>query len=238
MALSLPDGIRYFITRPQECHYLPGRQATLLVADPTAPMTHAHFSRLVRNGFRRSGIHLYRPVCRDCDECRPLRVPVADYQPNRLQRRIWRHNPDLAVTHIDPPPRQEHFALYARYICRRHADGSMFPPVAEDLRSLIGPPWARTQITGFTLGGRLVAVAVNDAVTDGMSAVYSFFEPDLARRSLGKFMILWQLEQLRQGRGVYFYLGFTVRDCPKMDYKEEFRPHEILQDEAWRRVQP
>ncbi|MBN2430134.1 MAG: arginyltransferase [Acidobacteria bacterium] len=233
MLVSLPDDIRFLITLPHECHYLPGRSATLLVVDPTAPMTHDVFSRLVGSGFRRSGVHLYRPICRECSECRPLRVPVRDFRPNRNQRRIRQHNADLEVTIVSPPMNQTHFALFSRYIRRRHADGSMFPPAMEDLYSMTGPAWARTQILEFRLVHHLVAVAVIDEVTDGLSAVYSFFEPDLARRSLGKFTILWQLEQGPRANELYFYLGFAIRNCPKMSYKEEFLPHEILRDNEW-----
>jgi arginine-tRNA-protein transferase len=236
MPVSLQSSLTFSLSIPHDCHYLPGRLASLLVAEPTAPMTNSMYSLLIRNGFRRSGGFIYRPFCRQCAECRPLRVLAADFQPNRIQHRIAVRNADLAATPVSTPFTKRHYSLYSRYIRRRHAEGNMFPPSMEDLQNLVGPPWACSQVVEFTLDDELVAVAINDQLDDGFSAVYSFFEPDLSQRSLGKYTILWQLEQLKlSGRG-FFYLGYAIDGCPKMSYKDEFLPHETLCSNTWRPV--
>lgn len=228
---SLYD-LQMFLTTDYPCSYLPGRQARNLVADPAATDGRL-YAQLAEMGFRRSGDHIYRPHCRGCMACRSLRIPVERFRPNRAQRRIWNRNRDLTVRVIDAEFKQEHFELFGRYLRHRHASGGMDPDNPENYWSFITSRWSPTGLGEFRLGRSLVAVAVIDRLENGLSAVYTFFEPEQKARGLGTYVILWQIAEARRLGLTWLYLGYWVEQCDKMAYKTRFKPHEIFMAERW-----
>lgn len=228
--------LKFFATPPHGCSYLEDRKATTLFVDPAADIDNAMYSALSALGFRRSGRHVYRPHCESCSACIPVRLPVEGFAPRRRQRRIWARNADLTVTLTEPGLTDENYALYARYIIRRHSDGDMFPPSPDQFRSFLLCEWSDTRFAEFRLGDELVAVAVTDRVHDGLSAIYTFYDPDLPQRSLGVHGILWQIDHAIETGRPYVYLGYWIKQCQKMSYKTDYRPLEMFVGERWVRV--
>ncbi len=234
--VTLLANVRVFATYPHNCSYLPGEQATTLFVDPSTPLDARIYSQLSYIGFRRSGPHLYRPHCAACNACVPARVPVASFSANRSQRRILARNQDLRIDVVEDISSDEHFGLYSRYICGRHSDGDMYPPDREQFNSFLTREWGTTQFVEFRDGECLIAVAVLDRLENGVSAIYTFYEPDASARSLGSFVILWQIGLARDLGLPAVYLGYWIRNCRKMNYKTRFRPIELLTNGHWIRV--
>lgn len=225
--------IKFFTTAAHACSYLDDRQAITLFADPDADMTPQLYSRLSDMGFRRSGNYVYRPQCRECRACVSVRIPVALFTPRRSQRRCWQHNQDISIRQVPAEWHEEHYALYARYISARHRDGDMFPPTPRQYREFLTCDWAETVFMEFRAGERLLAVAVTDVIDDGLSAVYTFYDPDENPRSLGTFAILSQVEECRRRGLPFLFLGYWVRHADRMRYKTQFRPLELLVEGEW-----
>ncbi|MGH8030414.1 MAG: arginyltransferase [Arenimonas sp.] len=228
--------IRLFQTAEHACGYFPERVARDLVLDPHDPALPALYGNALAMGFRRSGMHVYRPHCLHCSACRPVRLRVADFRASRAQARCLRRNADLELA-IGPARRtEENFALYKRYLAARHAGGGMDRAEPADFDAFLAGPWSPTRFIEFRDGGRLLAVAVIDAALDALSAVYTWFDPDAATRGLGTFAILTQVELARREEREFVYLGFWIEDHPKMHYKQQFRPIEVLVGREWRRL--
>ncbi|MEH6551222.1 MAG: arginyltransferase [Pseudomonadales bacterium] len=225
--------IKLYSTYPHDCSYLPDRQATTLFIDPKTPVTREIYTRLSEIGFRRSGTHIYRPRCESCQACIPARIPVASFKRNRNQQRCWTKNQDIDALHVGDISHDEYYELYSRYINGRHADGDMYPPDEEQYQSFLCSPSPETLYAGFHLAGELLGVAVIDVLENGLSAIYTFYEPKQDTRSLGKFFILWQIEHARALGLDYLYLGYWIADCQKMSYKSHYRPLEIYRDGRW-----
>lgn len=234
MTSSLRD-LKVYTTYPHRCSYLEGEEATTLFIDPRQPVDQTLYSNLSILGFRRSGNHIYRPHCNHCNACIPARVPVEDFRPNRSQRRCARRNEDLKVSVRDCISNDESYALYDRYIRARHADGDMYPPDRDQFESFLNNPWGCTEYLEFRDGDTLVAVAVVDRMLDGLSAIYTFYDPDAENRGLGRYAILWQIEHCRQQGLPYVYLGYWIRNCRKMAYKADYQPLEALINNQWQR---
>lgn len=232
MTQSLP--LLFYVTPPERCAYLPGRESVNVFADPRARMTTALYGRLIDKGFRRSGSHLYRPQCPGCNECIPTRIPVDRFTPDRSQRRTRRINGDLRANALMQGYRADHFALYRRYQRGRHAGGEMDNPTPQSYLDFLSCPWADTLFVEFRRAGALMGVAVCDRVVQGLSAVYTFFDPNEERRGLGTYAVLWQIEEARRRGLTYVYLGYWIADNTKMNYKTRFRPLEGLIDGRWR----
>ncbi|NIB41172.1 arginyltransferase [Pseudomaricurvus alkylphenolicus] len=228
--------IRLFATHPHACSYLPEEEATTVFVDPTYPVEKNLYSQLSESGFRRSGSHLYRPHCSHCKACVPARIPVSAFQMNRQQRRCWKRNQDLDIRQVEQIDTETHYQLYARYIELRHNDGDMYPPSPEQYRSFLTSEWGVTEYLEFWLEERLLGVAVCDRMTNGYSAVYTFFEPAEHRRSLGAFAILYQIELAKAAHLPSVYLGYWIKQCPKMSYKTNYRPLELYIDNRWVRI--
>lgn len=227
------DSVRLLATLPHPCGYLDDQEATTVFVDPQIPVDQRLYSRLSELGFRRSGNYLYRPQCASCNACIPARIPVDLFVPNRNQRRCWRRNRDLDVFHKRDIDGDEHYALYARYIERRHADGEMYPPSRDQFYSFLNNPWGSTRYLEFRARDRLVATAVTDILTGGVSAIYTFYDPDEEQRSLGSYSILYQIEWARRLGLPSLYLGYWIESCQKMAYKSHFQPLETLQNHRW-----
>ncbi|MCA0891857.1 arginyltransferase [Microbulbifer agarilyticus] len=227
------DSVRLLATLPHPCGYLEDREATTVFVDPQTPIDSRLYSRLSELGFRRSGNYLYRPQCATCRACVPARVPVELFVPNRNQRRCWRRNKDLDVFHRQDIDTDEQYEMYARYIEARHRDGEMYPPSREQFRSFLNNAWGSTRYLEFRARDRLVATAVTDVLNGGVSAIYTFYEPEEIKRSLGTYAILYQIEWTRRLGLPSLYLGYWIRQCAKMAYKNQFQPLEYLTDGRW-----
>lgn len=229
-----------YLSMPHSCSYLPERVSTIVFVDPRHTLNQLSYGHYVRQGFRRSGDLVYRPYCQTCSACVPVRIPVAHFTPTRGQRRVWRRNQDLHVIERDPVMDAEHFALYRRYQTGRHSGSSMDDPDPERYANFLMSKQADTRFHEFRLpgrdypgGGQLLAVAVTDLLPDGLSAVYTFYEPDLPARGLGVHAILWQVAEARRLGLPWVYLGYWIKESPKMAYKTNFRPVEIIQNGRW-----
>lgn len=227
-----PERLRLFVTTEHRCNYLRGRVARNLVADPAA-VDNRLYGSLAELGFRRSGSHVYRPHCTHCEACESIRLPVAAFRPDRSQRRTWKRNRDLDACVLRPHFDIAHYRLFRRYLRARHRDGGMDDTTPEHYLSFICSPWSDTRICQFSLNGRVLAVAVVDRLADALSAVYTFFEPDETRRSLGTYAILWQIDRARRLDLSWLYLGYAIQGCRKMTYKTAFYPHEVQVGGRW-----
>ena len=221
------EALRMFLSVDYQCSYLAERLSCNIVADPIATDNHL-YTQLAGFGFRRSGETIYRPHCVGCVACRSLRIPAALFQANRIQRRIWERNQDLQLRIIPAAFYREHFELFARYIKLRHAGGGMDPATPDSYWSFINSGWCNTVLYELRLQRDLIAVAVVDKLGDGLSAVYTFFDPDQAPRSLGTYAILLEIVEAQRSGLKWVYLGYWVDNCAKMSYKRNFKPHQIF----------
>jgi arginine-tRNA-protein transferase len=227
------SSVRLFRTSPHPCSYKEQELASTVFVDPDLVIDRSLNSKLSELGYRRSGAHLYRPDCDLCQACISCRVPVDVFKPKRRQRRIIKANEDLEVRESTELSGEEFYALYTRYINHRHRDGDMYPPSPEQFEAFIKTRTVDTVYFQFWLGDRLLAVAVTDVLEQGLSAVYSFFDPDYDRRSLGSYAILWQISEAQRRELPYVFLGYWVKGCRKMQYKSDYRPLQLLIDGRW-----
>jgi arginyl-tRNA--protein-N-Asp/Glu arginylyltransferase len=224
---------QFFLTPPHPCSYLEDRTARTLFLDPRDVITSTTYGALTQAGFRRSGGHLYRPYCDGCSACVPTRVPVDDFRWSRRFRRIMRANEHVTVSLREAVFLDRYYDLYAAYIDARHADGDMYPPNVDQFRSFLLSSWSNSAFLVLEEHGKLIGVAVTDRVPDGLSAIYTFYDPAFARRSLGVFAVLTQIEHCRASALPYLYLGYWVRESAKMRYKIDYRPIELLVSNRW-----
>lgn len=222
-----------FLSMPHPCSYLPGRTATTLFVDPRFTLDGEKFGRFMQLGWRRSGDLVYRPHCHDCSACVPVRIPAARFAPRRGQRRVWARNQDLRIEPRRPAFDAEHFALYQRYQRSRHPGGGMDEADPHKYLEFLVGRHVPTLFYEMRLDGRLVAVAVVDHLPDGLSAVYTFYDPDAKARALGVHSVLWQVGEVRRRGLDYLYLGYWIRASAKMAYKTNFRPLEAYQGGCW-----
>lgn len=225
--------IRLYQTQEHPCGYWPDRAARDLLLDPHEPAVPALYGQLLALGFRRSGGNVYRPRCASCRACTPLRVPVAGFRPDRSQRRCIAANLDLQWRDAEPGYSDERFALYRRYLGQRHPGGGMDTASRDDFERFLFCDWAPTRFLEARLDDALVAVAVTDVLPDALSAVYTFFAPELPARSLGTAAVLQQIAWAGASGREHLYLGFWLEGHPKMTYKARFRPAEVLRDGRW-----
>jgi len=237
-AAAQPDihALDFYLAGPHPCNYLPGRMAGTLYADPYQPTSTALYSRLIDHGFRRSGEYLYRPHCQGCEACIPVRIPVAEFQPTRNQLRTWQRNQDLTVRAMAGLYREDHFHLYQRYLASRHPGGGMDGTAPEQYQSFLLCAGLDTQLYEFRNGDQLLAVAVTDHLEQGLSAVYTFFDPAQPTRSLGRYSILWQIHEAQRLGLPWLYLGYWIKECRKMSYKDEYHPLETYLHGRWSRM--
>lgn len=227
--------MQLYISPPHPCAYLPEQEAKTLFLDPNAPKSSALYSDLIEIGFRRSGDMLYRPQCDQCQACTPVRIPVDLFRPRRIQRRIFsRVGPRVTVSVVPAEFNPDHFELFSRYIKTRHGDGEMADTTEQGYIDFLASHWCDSLFFEFRLEGELMAVAVTDQLSRGLSAVYTFFDPSRSDLSPGVFSVLWQIEECRRRRLPWLYLGYWISDCRKMSYKTDYRPYQALQHNEWR----
>jgi len=234
--------INFQITRRYPCSYLPGQLARsrVVITDNDTPDSDI-YARLIRQGYRRSGGLIYRPDCDFCQACIPVRIPVEQFSPNRTQRRIWKRHQHLQTArhmlHFDPA----HFALYQRYQKSRHTHGSMDQDDEngrEQYRNFLLKSTVDSFLVTFHEDDQLRMVSIIDQLPDGLSSVYTFFEPEVAGSSYGTFNILWQTNQCRAGRLPYLYLGYWIENSQKMHYKANFQPLQLRINNQWQYKEP
>ncbi|MFP3944959.1 MAG: arginyltransferase, partial [Alphaproteobacteria bacterium] len=227
-----------FLTAPAPCPYLPGRTERKVFTQLAGPQADALHNALTNAGFRRSQGIAYRPACEGCTACVSVRVAAERFVRTRNFRRIEKVNADLTVSTVPCDPTAEQFSLLRRYLDARHNDGGMADMTALDYAAMVEETPVETSICEYrTPDGALLAASLTDELDDGLSMVYSFFDPEAGKRSPGTYMILDHVEQaLRRGKA-YVYLGYWVRGCSKMDYKARFRPLEILGPDGWKEME-
>lgn len=225
----------FFATAPIPCPYLPGRMERRLVAELGTTDAVSFHDTLSQGGFRRSHRFAYVPVCRACTACATVRIVVDGFRPSRTQRRMIVRNADLTGVYVPPRASAEQYELFRAYQSVRHSGGEMARMDFFDYQALVEDTPIDTSVAEFRdPQGNLVAACITDRVADGFSAVYSFFRPDMPRRGLGSYMIIWLVEKARELRLPHVYLGFWVADCQKMAYKAKFQPLEAYTPEGWR----
>lgn len=225
--------VQFYATAAYPCSYLPGRQARSQVAISADPIDPALYSQLVKQGFRRSGSFVYRPHCDHCRACTPTRIPVSRFVPSRSQKRAWKKHAALVASACPLRFDEEHYALYLRYQARRHQGCGMDHDNPENYSQFLLESTVDSRLVVFRENGVLRMVSLIDGLSDGLSSVYTFFDPDLAGSSLGTWNILWQIMECHRQGLPYLYLGYFIAECPKMAYKTRFRPFEYLVGTQW-----
>jgi leucyl-tRNA---protein transferase len=231
MTDQTPETTQLFLTAAMPCPYLPGRQERKLFTHLTGRRASSLHHLLSENGFRRSQNLIYRPACEGCNACQSVRIVADQFAPSARFRRVLRHNDDLTIEVRPPEATAEQFELFKRYLDVRHAGGGMTQMGYVDYEYMVEDTPVQSVLVEYRLRDdpdrRLIAVALTDVMPDGLSMVYSFYDPDFAQRSLGTFLILDHIAQVRASELSYVYLGYWVKDSPKMAYKVQYRPLEV-----------
>ena len=221
------------LSQEHPCGYLETKIAQSLFVHPSYSITTSTYAHLLEQGFRRSGEEVYAPHCSHCSACIPARLPLKKFKPSKSQRRCMRKNIETRVNIKPAIFEQAHYDMYLRYQAIRHPEGSMINTSPENYFSFLSSSWCNTQFVEFSIHNELAGIAIIDQFDEAWSAVYTFFEPKFSDYSLGVYAILWQIQQANIQQKEYLYLGFWLKDCPKMSYKTCYQPIQLLIDKQW-----
>lgn len=230
------SSLHFYMTAPYPCSYLPGLQARSQVATPAFLINSMLYSELVQHGFRRSGTFTYRPRCDDCQACVPLRVPARQFTANRSQQRAWKRHAHLETSLHPLHDNAEHYDLYQRYQRVRHPSGGMDNDDHESYQNFLLQSYVDSVLVEFREDGVLRMVSLIDVLGDGLSSVYTFYDPDIPRARFGVYNVLWQIELCRRLKLDYVYLGYWIEHSRKMSYKTQYQPAQGLIDGVWQPV--
>ncbi|MCP3852966.1 MAG: arginyltransferase [Gammaproteobacteria bacterium] len=232
--------INLYLSAEHDCSYLPDRQANSLFVDPEKEMTSDIYSQLIQQGFRRSGNYVYTPYCKKCHDCIPIRLNVKQFVPSRSQKRCRNKNKNIEVQACSPVYDNSHYQIYSDYVTSRHAGGGMDEPDNDKYLDFLTSNWAETIFFEFSKNDRPIGVAVTDQLENGLSAVYTFFDPspECQKQSPGVFSILWQIEEAKRRDLEWLYLGYWIKNCTKMSYKDNYQPLEYFYNHHWNKIPP
>ena len=228
--------IRLFETVVDECPYIEGNQSASILVDPDHQIDRSLFSMLSKQGFRRSGEMLYAPKCPSCNACVSVRIPTETFTPSRSQKRVWKKNLDLRASIEEVSFEDEHFDMYFRYQQHRHPDSTMCDEDQTKYKSFIDSTYSYSRFLCFRLEGKLIGISVLDQFDGGLSAVYTFFDPEYSNRSIGTYAILYSLKLAKMHKVPHVYLGYWIEESQKMDYKRKFKPLEGYIDRQWQEL--
>ena len=237
MRHSLPQSPQFYVTAPQPCPYLEGQVERKLFTSLQGGRADTLNDVLSHQGFRRSQNVLYRPSCSACCACMSARIVAGEFDPSTSQKRVMRRNANLVREASTPWASEDQYDLFRRYLGARHADGGMADMDVYEYAAMVEETPVRSRIVEYydplPEGRRLVAVCLTDVLSDGLSMVYSFFDPDYSKRSLGSYVILDHVRIAQEAGLPYVYLGYWVPGSRKMDYKARYRPLEIFRGGGW-----
>lgn len=234
---SHEKAIKFYRTGEHDCSYLPDQQSRTLFLDPDLDYSLQLYEDLTHSGFRRSGKHLYRPDCQNCHACIPSRIPVDKFQLKRRFRRVNSQNKDIDIELHPCTYSESDYKLFERYINQRHSDGDMYPASKDSYSDFLAIDQPFSFQIRYSVSGTTIGIAVTDRLKTGLSAIYTFFEPEMEQRSLGVYSILKQVELCQQLGLPYLYLGYWIPGCKKMNYKTAYQPVELLLDGRWHQVE-
>jgi arginine-tRNA-protein transferase len=234
------DTFKVGITKTFPCSYLPNKEERLLIAIDERLQNNRGYSMLMMEGFRRSGDQSYRPHCPSCNACSSVRVIVNKFQPSKSQKRSLKRNSHFKIS-TSEALKDEYYPLYENYINTCHQDGSMFPANYEQFQTFLASKLTKQLFIETWLEEnnekKLVCLAVTDILSNGLSAVYTFYHPDYKANGLGVFSILTQIDFCKKFNLPFLYLGYQIDDCQKMNYKNRYFPYEIFTRKQWLLVQ-
>jgi len=235
-----PNSIKLYLSAEHDCNYLADIQAQSVFVNPEEMMSQAIYTHLMQQGFRRSSDYVYRPHCHNCQACISVRLNVQQFVLSRSQKRCKNKNKHLIVQPQASEFNEAHYQMYSNYVQSRHAGGGMDEPDKDKYMNFLTSKWGHTVFFEFKEEDRLIALAVTDVINDGFSAVYTFFDPahELQKRSLGVNSIIWQIEEAQRRGLKWLYLGYWIKDCQKMSYKNNYQPLEYFYNNAWHSQAP
>ncbi len=227
--------LEFYVTPDHECPYLQQQQSKTLFLNPELQPDERIYDWLIDKGFRRSGDHVYRPHCDNCKACISVRIPSSQFSANKQQRRCFKKGKRFSSKIYPAKFDQQHYQLFERYISSRHSDGDMYPTSEKQYRDFILCEWMNTQFLDFIepTSGQLIACCVFDQLDSGLSAIYTFFDPDFSKFSPGRLSVLTLIELCNYLKLDYVYLGYWIKGCRKMSYKGEYRPIECFIKDRW-----
>ena len=230
--------LNLYQSKQHQCSYINNHNAITVFADPKVNMTDELYEHLLKLGFQHNNNYVYTPKCPECDACISVRVKCDEFKLSRNQKRIIKRNADLGVLRVPPVYSDEHFQLYHRYLSARHSGGGMEDPSPADYMNFLTSHWCNTVFFEFRLDQKLMAVMVVDELHSSLSAVYTFFDFEQSHRSLGHFAILQLIENARASNKPWVYLGYYIRDCDKMKYKDRYHPLQAFIQDKWQELDP
>ena len=225
-----------YATDQSPCSYLDQRNSRSVFVHPSFALDVESYSQLIEQGFRRSGNHVYAPLCPTCSECIPTRIAISDFTPSKSQKRCIKKNTLTCVTHQPAQFKQTHYDLYIRYQKNRHQTGDMADSSEKDYIDFLSSEWCNTLFVEFSVDKKCVAIATVDQLDNALSAVYTFFDPDYSHLSLGTYAVLWQIDYAKKQGLDYLYLGFFVKNCQKMSYKNNYQPLQGFINKQWQEI--